>query len=170
MEHRTIVVPGYDHKYGPDKKPDDGIHDERWVYVVTDGNVAMSLEVGTGKYPDSVPDLIRRQLLNTTRPSFRGDTLALHASYRVDEDDIREDRKGDECQYLIGGVCWRGGTGHHAASSFFETHGSQTLEQSETFWTELEAMCRLWEADASPKRHIHQCTACKGTGIIEAKS
>lgn len=56
----TIEIPGYDHKYGPDAKPDGGIHNDELIYAVRgelfDGRrVFLSLEIGTGRYPATVP-------------------------------------------------------------------------------------------------------------------
>ena len=77
----TIHVPGYDHRYGPEAKPGGGIHNHGVIHGVQaelpDGRkVVLAMDIGTGEYPDTVPQAV----VGPPRPDYypRPYDLTLH--------------------------------------------------------------------------------------------
>lgn len=144
-------VPGNDH----------GIADDTWYYVVGDGEVALSLSVRSGKFPESVP---REFAVQYGRA--KGSFFCLHATFPVDKEDLRLD-KSRACDYLD--HCYDAGTWSTEAGAFFEAHGKQSFEQPESFWVALEAKFAERAAEAREARvdlEHEQCRRCLGNGTV----
>lgn len=166
----TDVRPGYDcvanpcGKRGCGTRPGSshGRHGDEWIYVVTDGESAMTLTVFSKllngqPFPDD-SDYWR---------DFKGSgaDLRLHSSFPYgDDEDV--DAKGSKCEYLDKGQCFDNGGSALAASNLFKEHGASTLEQSEAFWLAFEAKWKEWRADARPARLYRKCPCCDGGGRV----
>lgn len=168
MRRQTVVVPGYDCIRTPCGKrgcgthvgANHGIHNEEWIFAVCDGDAALTIVVGSGKYPETVPGAIHG------RDKPTATDLALHTAFPVLGEEIREPGDGHACEFVEGGRCWDGGRSSFSwAEEFFKTYGAATQEQPESFWVALEGECRKRRADIGvlPKR----CEACCGTGLVK---
>lgn len=136
MIKRTMkVTPGYDCRTECKHEPkgDHGIAGDEWWYTVTDGRVAVSLQVLTNAYPPSVdqekiPPILRGHLAGT---------LAFH----------RPDPEGCTCDLVPGGKCSLE-IGFGTGARFWKEHGDPAQsEQPETFWAALEAELRDFRGD-----------------------
>lgn len=139
-----------------------GRHGDEWVYVVTDGNFALSLVVFTdnlngGKLP----------FKSTLFP--KGADLSGHASKPSSEEQIREASPGQECAYLDGGRCWTCWSSSLAASEFVKEHGfdADDREQNDGFWRALEAKWSEIRDHVDENRpRAKQCECCAGKGVV----
>ncbi len=103
-----------------------GICGDRWIYAVTDGRAALTLEVDSGDYPASVP------ASSVTRSQPEGSSLTIHSPFRL------HDNEPDECSRIPAGKCYSD-SWFSAARKMFADHGSPTYEQPEALWLALEA-------------------------------
>jgi hypothetical protein len=175
LQRISSKTPGYDcirnpcGKYGCGTNPGSshGVHNEEWLYVVKDGDVAMSLLVGSRVYPETVP-----QREEWRREGPRGNDLTLHVGFPVDRDEIAGTGT-DKCEFVSGGTCYPGGRWSTAIGAdrfvkrFFVVDAG--FEQPETFWRALEDLCidkgkqaRADRVDTKYQRCIH----CDGTGTV----
>lgn len=141
MKRMTKRVPGWDcirhpcGKNGCGERPgaSHGIHCEDWLYVVSDGDVALSLTVFSNVYPDSVPEDDRLP------KAPWGADLSLHVGFPLPTFTAGDD---DECPWLDGGRCYQGG--HYSSAlqggEFWEEHAGRDhgFTQPESFWMALE--------------------------------
>ena len=118
-----------------------GIHCEDWHYVVTDGKIALSLEVASGVFPESVPDDL---LWHSCYPS--GSYLLLHVASSLLKDDSKVDRP---CELVEGGWCCMPFSGCSIASAFWDEHAGKDggFVQPESFWEALEEQFVRWRSD-----------------------
>lgn len=75
-------------KHGCGERPGagHGIADETWHYAVSDGVVALSLDVGSGIYPESVSGA--GLPAHVQRPSGRW--LYVHTAFPTSREDVRD--------------------------------------------------------------------------------
>lgn len=139
-----------------------GRHGDEWVYVVTDGDFALSLVVFT--------DNLNGGKLPGRRTAYPiGADISGHASRPSGEDQIREASLGQECTYLDGGRCWTCWSSGLAASEFVKEHGfdADDREQNEGFWRALEAKWIALRASVDENRpRVTQCQCCAGKGVV----
>jgi hypothetical protein len=153
VNRESFKVPGYDcdrnpcGKRGCGTRPGagHGIHNEEWNYVIKDGDVALTLTVGSGVYLDSVPEYQRTH-------GVRGYDLSLHVDFRVDDGDA-----GRECTFVPGGRCYQGmrfTTAIGADRFVKEQFVGSAFEQGEPFWSALEKKCAEWGVEARASRAV----------------
>ncbi len=126
-----------------------GVHCPEWNYIVSDGTIAVSLQVFSGLYPRG----------RTIPP--RGATMTTHAAFITDMDS----REPNPCAYLDAGTCYSAGTTYCGAQEFFEAHGVPQYEQPESFWRALEAEL-LRRAKQKQDDRIYLCPTCHGCGTV----
>jgi len=155
FSHKT---PGYDcirapcgeRGCGTQPGSNHGIHNETWYYAVSDGTVALQLEVWSGIFPDTVPIDCRG---HTRYP--KGAWMDVHCAFPVGDEGrdeiIRLGIKGRECTYLDGGLCFGAGTWVTQGEELYEricpdlapdgfTIGSPGFTKSESFWLGYESI------------------------------
>lgn len=177
MIRASHKIPGYDcirhpcGKRGCGTHPGSshGLHNEEWVYVVKDGDVALALTVGSRVYPESVPE--REEW---AREGPQGNDLTLHVGFPVDRDEIagRGDNKA-KCELVAGGLCYQSGrwSSSLAARDFVEHHFviGAGFDQPEFFWRALEVRCAEMGKRARMERvdtKYERCAHCDGTGTV----
>lgn len=174
MKRTFERVPGYDcianpcGKDGCGTRPgaSHGRHCEEWIYVVQDGDVALSLTVFSGAYPNG----------DTTEPT--GTDMTLHVGFPIDRDQIagRPDAIENihDCRFVSGGKCYQGGffSGSLVASEFVKAQFDKSAApdaQSDGFWIALENRCADWQKDARGRRAdtaYAKCVHCDGIGTV----
>jgi hypothetical protein len=143
------VVPGYDCIRYPcgrngRRKPagaSHGVHCDEYQYTVSDGRLALSIVVYSGKYPSSVPPDNR---LDHLFPNGAG--LRLHVGYPNVESDGEND-----CEYVNGGKCYCNSIVSFTKSDeFVRSHfrAESGFNQPESFWNALEDEFVLWSRNA----------------------
>lgn len=141
-----------------------GRHGDEWVYTVTNGLFAVSLRV----YTDRLRGMRNEKLLRLDGKGSSGAVLDAHSSTPTTEDQIREGRKGVECQYIEAGRCFGGFSGYRVADEIFSEHGRDTQEQTEGFWEALEAKWRSLRASVEADLpSVVRCTYCEGAGVTK---
>lgn len=141
-----------------------GRHGDEWVYVVTDGDFALSLVVFTN-------NLNGGKLPGARGVSYPiGADVSGHTNRPAREEQIRDGEAGEECPYVDGRCfsCWTSGL---AASDFIKEHGmSDEREQNEGFWRALEAKWSEIRAYVDENRpRVKRCECCDGKGVTDAK-
>jgi hypothetical protein len=130
MERKTIIRPGYDCrvKCSHDPPGNHGIAGDEWVFVVMDGERAVSLSILSNDYP---PTVEREHLPDVLREPITG-ALAWHR-YHPD---------GHDCSWVAGGKCEHD-VSYLEAGRFWKEHavGNQS-EQPASFWLALEEELR----------------------------
>lgn len=171
MNRKTIVVPGYDciahpcGKNGCGVRPghSHGRHGDDWMFVVHDGDCALSLTISSGKYPGDLPP---------REP--HGSDVSLHCAFPIRREHVAgvEDDSRD-CELVPGGKCYQGSAFSSAlqAQTFFEHHFAVAggLQQEDGFWTALENWCARWAAEARARRvdlTWQRCPCCSGAGVV----
>lgn len=165
--------PGFDCKHAPcqhEKKGDHGIDGGSWFFSVTNdaGDLAVSLEVLTQDYPETVPRHVRASALE--RPLGELETLFFHCAFQV-FDWIGEE--GRKCDLLVGGKCWGDCT---STRRMFLTHGDPTRfePQPEGLWLALESALLETEADwrrrgkETAEKLAQNCPTC-GTNLADSR-
>lgn len=163
-------VPGYDcirkpcgvNGCGTHRGSCHGIHNEVWRYVVIDGDIALALMVGSGVYPETVPEEHRH---DPDKPS--GDYLFLHIGFPTKREQLLPGAAApEECEYV--GKCYAGEAG--SAARFVEAHFvGKTFEQPESFWLALEGRCDGLAREARKNRvdtAYQRCPHCDGIGTV----
>lgn len=141
-----------------------GRHGDEWVYSVTNGLFAVSLRVFTDRLRGVRDEKLRR----SDGKGSSGAVLDAHSSTPTSEDQIREGRKGMECQYIEAGRCFGGFSGYLVADEFFAEHGRDTQEQTDGFWQALEAKWRDLRASvAADLPSVERCMHCEGAGLVK---
>lgn len=167
--HRT---PGYDcirtpcGKNGCGTRPGSGhgIHNDVWTYVVIDGDVALSLDVGSGIYPATVPQHIRDE------GKIQGYAFHLHVAFPTKREQLLAgyEPEPEPCKFV--GLCWGDRSWFGAASDFVQTHFvGETAEQPESFWKALEDQCAEWAKSERANRvdtRYERCMHCDGLGTV----
>ncbi len=155
LTRTSRLTPGYDcirhpcGKRGCGTNPGSshGICSDQWCFVVSDGHSALTLEVSSGKYPDSVPATVKREP--------EGATLTIHSPVP-----LHEGNSADECERIPGGKCYSDGWFGAARDMFLES-GAPTFEQPEKLWLALEA----WFAEnVAPRVAEAVAAACPTCG------
>ena len=106
-------IPGYDcirhpcGKNGCGTRPCSGheIHNEEWEYLVknTDGEMALSLYVGSGLYPEGVPEQNE-----PNKPCAY--VMSLHVGFPITRDQVAGRLEDTElCDRVRSGRCYQGG-------------------------------------------------------------
>lgn len=170
MKRQSFKVEAYDCRINPCGRggcvpgnPQHGGGAERWVYAVSDGDVAVSLEVHTGIYLTE----------HDTAYALGGSDISVHTAFPTEREIIRDGAEGHECGYVDGGRCFIFSTTALGANTFFEKHGNLAqFEQSEAFWVGLEEYLKAQRALAYAARtdtkHV-QCPTCGGCGTVEKR-
>lgn len=137
-----------------------GIHGDEWIYVVSDGVVALSLTVYSSDFPATVPKDDRGPM---------GADLTVHATFPTRIEDVREQSTGESCEYVTAGRCFTAGSWCTRAAAFFTRSGAvYGFTQPEAFWLALEAE---WAELAKPayleRKDGHmRCPHCDGGGTV----
>jgi hypothetical protein len=169
--HRTSWVrQGYDCrtecKHTP--KGDHGVSDDDWLYVVSNGVLALALSVTSGVYP---PTVKRR---DNDKP--RAWDFEIHAPWPITCDDnvreiVRLGRPGTECDLVEGGRCYVSRTSMSAGEEWFKEHGTASFEQSGFFWDEFRRkaveLFRPILDQHEEDKHIVRCPCCNGAGVVD---
>lgn len=141
-----------------DRGPRDGIGAERWGYAVTDGTVALSLDVCSGVHVNPY---------NNKPPE--GWTLYLHTRWPTEIDQLTGRQAPDKCALLRGGRCFLHIYCVSDAQRMFRDHGRATFRQPPSFWRAMEAECvrlaELAEKDRVDLRR-RRCSCCRGKGHV----
>jgi hypothetical protein len=127
MERKTIIRPGYDCrvKCTHETPGDHGICGDEWVFIVMDGERAVSLNILSSDYPPTVERVGMPGILERAIPG----ALTWHR-YAPD---------GHECPWVAGGTCENDST-YTGARDFWKAHAvGEQSEQPESFWKALEA-------------------------------
>lgn len=145
MKRVSRKEPGYDcvrhpcGKYGCGTSPGSshGIACETWHYAVVDERTALTLQVMSGVFPDSVPDDVG--MLEYPMPTY----IHLHASFPAANDPVEQ-----ECEFL--GQCRIAAWGIGSAAELWDQAADKDrgFEQPESFWLALEERCRELTAEA----------------------
>lgn len=141
-----------------------GIADETWQYAVSDGVVALSLTVGSGSYPESVPPRCLPDEIKVPT----GRWLHVHAAFPTDREDVARGKLGSECEYVDSGRCFDAHMSALDADNLYRVCGGKSFEQSEGFWEGMEA---AWRVRAQPHYERRaddylRCPHCDGTGAV----
>ena len=141
-----------------------GVGSDTWDYAVSDGNVALSLTVFSGDFPDTVPP--NPPALQKRFPLAAN--LVVHTSFPTDLEQLLKDERAP-CTFLDGG-CYANEGSTAAARTFFADHGEPQFEQPESFW---EAFVETWAHHAGrallervDETHA-RCGSCEGRGTVE---
>lgn len=174
MKRYSTIVPGRDcirspcgeGNCGKTEGGNHGIVADDWLYVVSDGRVALSLRVSSGVYPSSVPK--SPGLL--TEPS--GVVLHVHTAFPTERESLRNGDKGESCGYVEGGRCFADDGQYLTARELFtDLSGAASFEQSEGFWAGLEVAWQQLAAPAYKERvdkQFQRCNHCDGVGTVAA--
>lgn len=141
---KSFQKPGFDCIRGPcPHKPkregplhgrEHGINGGSWWFVVTDGPVAVSLEVLTSFYPETVPPRAR----DTGWPARRDQVTGQVTWHRATPTD--QDTEGRRCEFVPGGKCYDANVGFLIADEFAPLLGDTFENQPERLWARLEAL------------------------------
>lgn len=139
-----------------------GIHNEEWVYAVSNGVTALTVKVNTGIYPATVPrDRLFTQIGRTGPEAV---CLAVHSSRRISSDDAKS--SGHECEYVDSKRCFGDHTTWFSGANeeYLEMCPGAKFEQPEGFWLALERawVLRAWPIELEPEWHV--CPTCSGEG------
>jgi hypothetical protein len=179
MIRHSQRIPGYDcirtpcGKGGCGTTPGSshGVHNEEWLYAAIEenagapGDVAVSLTVNTGIYPDTVPAHQRVQYEAAALD------LSAHVAWPFTREDVRADERGMPCSLVASGRCFVFRSTMIAyARDFAARSGLVTdFEQPERFWLALETEL----ADQSRAAHAvradtvwQRCSHCDATGTV----
>lgn len=162
IKRHSERVPGYDCIRNPcgrgncGKTPggSHGIHCDDWIYVVSDGDLALSLTVFSGIFPYSVPE---DTVANLRSIYPMGADLSLHVGFVVPGNDWGDD-DGQECPWVAGGRCYHGAYYSTAlgARGFWNEHAGRDcgFVQPESFWMAMERAFREKSAELAPLRKV----------------
>lgn len=144
-----------------------GRHGEEWHFSVVsdDGLSATSLMVYTSIMPDCTPRSIR--IGRDGAP--RGADLTTCVSFPTTKEELRAGSIGERRCGVLERACKDYSTTSLGADRFFTAHGGPSFEQSEGFWTALEARHRARDAEARAE-HVEAmkwiaCDCCEGSGL-----
>lgn len=147
-----------------------GVHCEEWVFVVSDGQRALCLEVWSGIYPDSVPassvhDMSRYPV---------GAYLCAHLSFPSERDQVLDAPR--ECEYVDGGRCWPITYSISSAENLVPRSSSLvpgTTEcpspSAEVLFLKLEFKFVEWMSEWIPSEYA-RCPTCDGCGTVRRPS
>lgn len=161
----SYIVPGWDCRVEckHEHKGNHGIHNEEWIYAVSDGEYAVSLRVGSGIYPSSV--------MHCESQPPRGWDLELHSPWTDDEEAIRRGDGGHACAFIEANRCYVMASSIHAGETLFAAHGAASFDQPETFWEAFQAKAKEWIGRARTARaqqpKLCRCPRCEGRGVVE---
>ena len=175
MKRSSRRIPGHDcvrhpcGKNGCGTSSSHGIHNEEWEYLIKDaeGEVALSLYVGSGLYPESVP-----KQDEPNKPCAY--VISLHVGFPITRDQVAGRLENTtSCDHVRSGRCCQGTEwhGYRFASDFSEKHfvHHAGFEQPESFWKALEAQFTEWSTEAYAQRadtKYTRCMHCDGTGTV----
>lgn len=168
----TFEEPGHDCRVEckHEVKGDHGICSSIWVYLVTDGECTLALDVYSGIFP---PTVERRASSIIEYPNGR--ELTLHVPWVCGdnaEEDIQHGRRGRECELIPAGRCWMPHSSSLGARDFWRAnYVCAQFQQPETFWEALRAkaeeLIKAAREHAKEFAHLKQCPTCRGRGVIE---
>lgn len=179
MKRSIETVPGWDcirapcgrNGCGVHPGSNHGIHNDEWVYIVSEGDFALVLSVYSRIYPATVPeDVVQRA---KERDGLIASDLTMHVGFRYDREQVMSDYRGRACAYVAGGRCYGGSsefTSVSQADALARAHHDRVnREQGEAFWQALEAKLREWR-DSTPLERAdarwQRCVHCDATGTI----
>jgi hypothetical protein len=155
----SFVAEGYDDRAGG-----GGQHCDEWIYVVSDGESALTLEVYSNRWPSG-----------ESKPAYGAD-LTLHVPWPAGdeaEEEIRRGRLGGECCFTEPNRCWTPHSTSLGARDFFREHGVDQFEQPEAFWNALREKAAelivIVKQERAQVEHLRQCPTCAGRGVVEIK-
>lgn len=163
LRHALITTPGYDCRAGRcthKAKGGHGVHNEEWIYVVSNGEAAINLIVSSGIYPATVKHI------EIQAPE--GVCLGLHVPWAVIEDDIRSGSAGEPCAF-IDRPCFSD-IGFLRAEAVFNKYFSRSHDknQPESFWIGLEREFKeLLDQARATRPAAKRCLTCAGTGLLK---
>lgn len=174
MIRKTITRPGYDcvrhpcgkHGCGTHPGSNHGIHCDDWVFVVSEGDLALTLTVFSGIFPASVPIVARRAI---TYPM--GADITLHVGFPSTAEEMLG-KESRECEHVSTGRCFgmRFSTSLGARDFVEEWFDKwKGTDQSEMFWLAMERRFADWAKEARDGRcdTTHKvCPKCEGIGIV----
>jgi hypothetical protein len=176
-------IPGYDctrhpcgkNRCGTNQGSNHGIHNEEWEYVISNGEVSLSLHVSSGIYPDSVP-----KQHDADKPC--GSVISLHVGFPLSPGQVagRLEDNAQSCDFVSSGHCYQGiqWCGYVVAREFTNQHfvrrdpshvSLADFEQPKSFWKALEAQFHKWATEAYAQRadtKYVRCMHCDGTGTV----
>jgi hypothetical protein len=138
-----------------------GIACDLWEYAVSDGDLAVSLSVSSGVFPESVP--AESAAGGGPYPAARA--VYVHAANPLDEETVRSGAYGDPCDYLGGGRCYTDGGRYNFEEGFFGEYIGPERVQSESFWRALEGELNEVRGALEPLG-VAQCSSCAGRGAV----
>jgi hypothetical protein len=172
MKRISFKQPAYDHFAHSCNKPSErhcghGIHNEQWHYVVSRGDIALALEVGSGIYLPCTDT--SRFGADSTQP--HGFMLVEHIGFPTDIETIRRASSGASCFHVDGGRCFGGDSTALGATEFFDAHfvTSAGFKQPDSFWSALEDRLVVHARAADAKRVdliYERCHRCDGVGAV----
>jgi hypothetical protein len=146
-----------------------GMRSAEWIFSVADAEIALTLVVDSGVYPESVPlEEVARAVRGIEYPF--GTAMGVHLGFPTTIAQLMSDP--EECPLLPGCKCFPGGTSVLAGREFVEKHliPAAQLEQPEEFWTALEKEARgvLKRKMVERVDRTHaRCAHCNGEGVVE---
>lgn len=154
MERKSFQKPGFDcirgpcphtpKREGPVEGREHGINGGAWFFVVTDGPVAVALEVLTSFYPETVPPHARDCRWPARRDRIVG-TVGWHRAIPT-----AEDAEGRPCEFVPGGRCYALDVGYTIADQFLPLLGTEFERQPEALWKRLEEMATEFRRGVEP--------------------
>jgi hypothetical protein len=145
-ERKSFQKAGYDCVHAPCEhtpKGEHGIFGGAWFFVAVDGPVAVSLEVLTSFYPDTVPARARDCGWPARRDRIIG-TLSWHRAIPT-----ATDAAGRQCEFVPGGRCYDMNVGYTVVDQFLPLL-APTFEQPEPVWQRLEELAAEFRREVEP--------------------
>jgi hypothetical protein len=140
------------------RRDNHGIGSEQWYFTAIVKDAALTLNVSTPFYPETVKS-------SPNEYSCRGLDLCL--AWPTSSALIAGAALPDDCAYI--GKCYPGdGISLLGSDKFFEAHFDKAagFEQTDRFWDGLYRLLQYLTDAATPARTLRQCKCCGGTGVV----